>query len=212
MKWKFWQDDDEQDKKIDKLVKLNEKLQERLTGMEEKLNKLNRFQYKQFNDLNSRLNKLEKKTTNNEILERKNKQLKQQNKQQLEGIKQFCLDLFKLIDKIDHVLSGMDDDNDWKNVFEEWLQLLLNNLNSAGIYQIDLKGKEFDPKRAEAIKSVTPQELQQENKTFKEYEVVEIVNRGFVDEQDNVLRKAKVITVKGSDDYVSNKVSSGGGN
>lgn len=94
--------------------------------------------------------------------------------QRYERQRDFTMDtMISLLDEMDHVLSGLkEDDAVWNHLLNQWSQMLLRNLEELGVYQLDVYGKTFNPEVAEAMKTVAKESLSVES--MVPYQVVEV--------------------------------------
>ncbi|SFQ99064.1 nucleotide exchange factor GrpE [Desulfoscipio geothermicus] len=121
--------------------------------------------------------------------------------------------VMKQLDDIDYIRRVLKDElqddarDNWRQMLEQWAVRLVQALAEAGILEIDLYGKSFDPRWAEAIATVTRAEALKmctdtDADALLPYQVVEVTRRGFVTPEGRILRKAQVITVQEEDNYV----------
>lgn len=83
----------------------------------------------------------------------------------------------------------------WISLFKNWQSQILKALEVVGIFEIDIIGKGFNPTISESVGT----KKKEENKEYQPYEVVDILQRGFVFNDGTLLRKAKVITIDEED-------------
>jgi len=99
------------------------------------------------------------------------------------------------LDDFDRICAGFTgvEKDAWQPFFTEWVQKIINALAEIGIYEIDVIGKVFDPRIAEGVGIMlrSPEAI-----APVAYEVAEVVKRGFINSEGQLLRKAQVITYK----------------
>lgn len=203
MNWKFWQNDDHE-----KILEEVEKLTEKVNSMEEKINdldksekKMNRLQYKQNQDLFKKIDKLsqlvDQQIPDQELIS----ELKSRVDSYSLNVEKSSKKIIELIDEFDLIIRGLDsDENSWSNLLKNWSQRLLKILEQNDIYQLKLIDKEFDPRRAEALTTVNSETLteysQQQDSNYNNNQIVEVIKRGYQDQEDNILRKSQVVVYK----------------
>lgn len=99
------------------------------------------------------------------------------------------------LDEIDMASAGIKDkeNSTWQPLLNQWSQRIIAMLAEMNIYEVDVIGKTFDPQVAEGV-GVIPREPGTD--AVVPYEVAEVVKRGFVNSEGQVLRKAEVITYR----------------
>jgi len=199
MSWKFWSNKKSgKDQALESLVREVSLMNGKLSIMEENnqelIQKSLRLQYKYSQDilkgieqLNNRFDKIldfnEKYT---EIL-RHNENLRKD--------KDYIIERYiHLLDDIDLIYDNlnMGGQEYWIQLLKNWKTQILKSLELVGLYEIDILGKSFDTNISEAIST----EKREINKEYKQYEIVKILQRGFILEDGTLLRKAKVVTVE----------------
>lgn len=223
MSWKFWQGRKNNNESVykqlnEQLTQLGEELSKvsaQITGSNEQaaelggqVNKLTRLQYKTGQDMHGKLDKL---MTGLDTLQSRHSaydinitQLKTLERQldSLTGA------LIRWIDDIDLVCAQLlsTEQEAWLQLMNQWSGQLLTALAGAGIHELDLKGRSFDPRLAESIGTVkldpAPTEIRgvENHQSPVPYEVVEVVKRGFVCSDGHLLRKAQVLTLQLQED------------
>ncbi|SDH90531.1 nucleotide exchange factor GrpE [Halanaerobium congolense] len=203
MNWKFWQNDDQQ-----KLLEKIENLTEKVNSMEEKINdldksekKMNRLQYKQNQDLFKKIDELSQLVNQQRLDQELISKLKSRVDSYSLNVENSSKKIIELIDEFDLLKRGLDsDENSWSSLLENWSQRLLKLLEQNDIYQLNLKEKEFDPRRAEALTTVNSEALteypQQPVLNYNNNQIVEVIKRGYQDQEDNILRKSQVVVYK----------------
>ncbi|TWH48770.1 nucleotide exchange factor GrpE [Sporomusa sp. KB1] len=205
MNWFFWKSNNykEMDTRIEQLDESLQQIKNIMLAMSNtvtecweqqeesrgQLTKLTRLQYKSGQETQSKLEQLAQGLLVVQQLvagEERAAALKQQHQYALEV-------LLRQLDDIDSVSAGLihTEDNAWQPLFKEWAQRIITALAEMGIYEIPVLGKVFDPQMAVGVSSVIrPAELA----TVTPYEVAEVVKRGFITGEGQLLRKAQVIT------------------
>lgn len=191
MNWMFWKKKKEIEQKTSTDEILKEEiigLQKKVENLEDQMNKMVRIQFKTGKNMEEKMEEFgsfltEFKKENELIVHYKNRE------------KMMASHIIRLLDELDHVVSKLDDtEQGWHKVFTQWINTLLKNLQEIGIYQLNVIDKSFDPKIAESIKTVTKNELYTAPKV--PYQIVQIIHRGYISESGELIRKAKVVTVK----------------
>ena len=107
---------------------------------------------------------------------------------------QYMVDvLVAQLDDLDSVCAGMDSAgrDAWLPLFEGWAHRIAAALAEIGIHEVKVLGKVFDPQMAEGVGvMVRPPGVG----VALQYEIVEVVKRGFINGEGMLLRKAQVIT------------------
>lgn len=202
MNWKFWQNDDH---KI--ILEEVEKLTEKVNSMEEKINdldksekKMNRLQYKQNQDLFKKIDEISQLVNQQSLDQELISKLKSRVDSYSLNIENSSKKIIELIDEFDLIKRGLDsDENSWSNLLKNWSQRLLKLLEQNDIYQLNLKDKEFDPRWAEALTTVNSEaltEYPQQDSNYNNNQIVEVIKRGYQDQEDNILRKSQVVVYK----------------
>lgn len=203
MNWKFWQNDDQK-----KLLEKIEKLTEKVNSMEEKINdldksekKMNRLQYKHNQDLFKKIDELSQLVNQQSLDQELISKLKSRVDNYSLNVENSSKKIIELIDEFDLIKRGLDsDENSWSNLLKNWSQRLLKLLEQNGIYQLNLKEKEFDPRQAKALTTVNSETLteylQQQDSNYNNNQIIEVIKRGYQDQEDNILRKSQVVVYK----------------
>jgi len=117
--------------------------------------------------------------------------------------------LIKWLDDIDMItdrLAGKEQGN-WQTLLQQWSDQIMLALQKIGVWEIDLLGHTFMPQYAEAIGTVTQNDLNGQknmrnlhsianNLPQEPYAVVKVIKRGYVFSGGQLLRKAQVITLQ----------------
>lgn len=210
MNWKFWNRTKslEADKleHISKCLEqlVSEKNQNNDTLIEEKLaesieqvNRLSRLQYKTGQDIMNKVTPIYENLGNLTTLCQKGMETLEI--KSLENRNLILVgSLLQTIDSIDGVLT-----NDHQKMSEEWRNFLmtlqetaLEGLEKIGIVEVEVKGVTFNPTFAESVGVKTLDQLEDQNRNYHPYEVIEVLYRGFINGEGQVIRKAQVISIK----------------
>ena len=115
--------------------------------------------------------------------------------------------LIKWLDDIDMItdkLAGKEQAN-WQTLLQQWSDQIMLALQKIGVWEIDLLGHTFMPQYAEAIGTVTQNDLYGQgnnlhsitnNLPHEPYAIVKVIKRGYVSAGGQLLRKAQVITLQ----------------
>jgi len=198
MNWLFWKKDRHDDLAAmkEEIAKIREAAVEGLPRWDElngQLTKIMRLQYKAGQETQVKLEQLSNGMT--KVQEWQSEYgVKTERLHALTQQREYLLEVLLLqLDEIDMACAGINDkeDNTWQPLFTQWAQRIITALSEMGIYEVDLVGKTFDPQIAEGVDSM-PRMPGMKNSV--PYEVAEVVKRGFVTIDGQVLRKAEVIT------------------
>ena len=224
MNWKFWKK--EEDKQETCFSQLSAQLTvmsenmakntphmsdylEHLTELSAQVQKVARIQYKTGQDMSGKLEQLK---VNLDTVQQ------QQNIQQTAAVRiqeleylvtETANSLIKWLDDIDMLtdrLAGQEQGN-WQALLQQWSVQIILALQKIGVWEIDLLGHTFMPQYAEAIGTVTQNNLNRQenmhnlhsitnNLPQEPYAVVKIIKRGYVFAGGQLLRKAQVITLQ----------------
>jgi len=170
------------------------------------LQKLARLHYKKGQETHTKLDRII--TNMGEIQHWQEQCLLKTNQLQLKE-KQITLlakAIIKQLDDLDYIRQSLKNDarNKWWQMLEQWALALVQALAEVGIMEMDLYGKSFNPRQAEAIATITKAEAIKMCPNSKEnallpYQVMAIIRRGFVTSEGHILRKAQVITIQEED-------------
>jgi len=210
LNWKFW--NRTKSLEVDKLEQISkcleqlvsEKNQNSDTLIEEKLaenieqvNRLSRLQYKTGQDIMNKVTPIYENLGNLTTLCQKGCETLEI--RSLENRNLILVgSLLKTIDSIDGVLK-----NDQQKISEEWRTFLmtlqesaLEGLKKIGIGEVEVMGVTFNPTFAESVGVKTLDQLEDQNRNYHPYEVIEVLYRGFINGEGQVIRKAQVISIK----------------
>ena len=219
MSWKFWQNSKEIEKEqslellkeeVRKLTKKSNTNEESLNRFSNKLDEINlqlednqdisqkslRLEYKSSQEILRKLDQINVKIDKNLDYSYKYANLQQENSNLIKE-KDFILEWnIHLLDDIDLVydkISGEDQEH-WVQLMESWQKQIIKSLEMLRIYEIDIIGKTFNHQIAESVSTIK----KEGNKDYLPYEVVGVLQRGFILEDGTLLRKAKVVTIEES--------------
>ncbi len=201
MKWKFWEKEDKLLIKIEELSKEVADIQNRLDEISTGNKQMNRLQYKYNQEIVKLLEGLKESLKRQEI----DQELLTRLERELERNRLVIQDnsdvLIEIIDEIDLVRNRLSDkETYWNSLLDKWSEKILNQLESEGVYQLNLLHQEFNPRLAEAISTVNREELLKEYNvsewSYSNHDIVEIVKRGYRDSNSEILRKALVVVYK----------------
>lgn len=182
------------------LEKYNDKLHvtnEYLDNNQELIQKSLRLQYKYFQDILKEIEQLNNKIDKTSTYSEKYIEILRHN-ENLSKEKDYIIERYiHLLDDLDLIYDNlnMGGQEYWIQLFGNWQNQILKSLELVGLYEIDILGKSFNSSVAESINT----EKKEINKEYKPYEIVKILQRGFILEDGTLLRKAKVVTVEEED-------------
>lgn len=208
MKW-FWKNKTEESPGLEAIKQLtaqNNQLQAQCTQLEEQVTKLSRVQYKSSKDIQGKIDDLYGAIFDKGQQEQQDLQQQLVTSQaRLEGTIQF---LMQRLDELDLIRAkSVAGEHAWLEMIEQWIQQILRQLQQLGVVELRMLGESFDSKIAEALSTVSLQEVQTSYPHFQvqahiPYQVVEVLKRGFTLEDGVLVRKAQVITIEGENFYV----------
>ncbi len=198
--WRFWQRQNLITDGLGKIANGLDKLMARMDKLEntadelnaangQQENKLLRMQYKSSQEILGNLEDIKKSLSiGGQVQENL------QNERKQKGLMLKCL--LELLDDLDLVNAKVqgDEDDRWKDLCRCWSEKIIGTLNEAGIVEISLLGREFNPLYAEALGTVTKDVW--EGRPTCACQVVEVCKRGFVWADGSILRKGSVVTVE----------------
>lgn len=193
MNWKFWKRK-EKDKENKQMVYLQEGLtdiQAQMESISDQVTKLTRTQVKSSKNIEEKMD--EYGTALSTLNEQKDLIHRYERQQEI-----FIKQMIRLLDEFDHVSSGMKEKEEgWQTILDAWSRTIVESLEGLGVYQLDVIGKTFNPEVAESLKTVEKDALS--TAPFAPYQVIEVLQRGYINENGKLIRKAQVITVKEED-------------
>lgn len=118
--------------------------------MYELITKLTRVQFKTSKTMEEKLTNLKAQMS---ILDQQDALLKQ-NQQYKRWQDSFMQTTLQFLDKIDHVLSGIsDNDKVWYNLLKQWSRDLLDGLEKISVFQMDRLAKHLNQKSRNLLRS-----------------------------------------------------------
>lgn len=98
------------------------------------------------------------------------------------------------LDDIDLIYNKLNKQNQeyWIELLQNWQKQIIKSLETLKIYEIDVMGRTFNHELAEAVST----REKETDRDYLPYEVVDMLQRGFMLENGTLLRKAKVITIE----------------
>ena len=171
-----------------------ESVNQQLKANEGEIQKSLRLEYRSSQEMLRNLNQANKKM--DEAIDYKERHMKAKEEiQKLSKEKNLILQQnIQWLDDIDLIcdkITGTEREY-WIRLLESWQKQIIKLLETFKIYEINVLGKTFNHELAEAI-GTKKKEI---NKDYLNYEVVNVLQRGFVFEDGTLLRKAKVITIE----------------
>lgn len=210
MNWLFWKKGSSKKDKL--LLNKVKEMEDKLTNLESTVSELNtnnkqmtRLQYKYNQEIKKALDRLNKRFEEQQKSEEQFSKLVNYIENYRSIIDNNIETLVGIIDEIDLIRQGLnEDEGSWSQILEKWTNKLLELLEKQDIYEIDLLGRQFDPRVAEAISTLSKKEIEQEMKgtssIYKNYDIVEVLKRGYRNSNGDLIRKASVITFKEEND------------
>lgn len=214
MGWKFWKNSKKSEKKqllkeeFSQIVGKSNAIEEYLQRLEYKLEGLNqqlennegaiqkslRFEYKSSQEILKQLNQVNEKI--DETINNSEKYIEfEREKTNLIKERNFILEKnIQWLDNIDLICDKIDRQGQeyWIQLLQSWQKQIISSLKVLKIYEIDIIGKSFNHEIAESIGT----KKKEVNRNYLPYEVVDVLQRGFILEDRTLLRKAKVITIE----------------
>lgn len=193
MGWKFWKMNETPQEVKDSVDTIREDIASfdgKLEMLTEQMKKMTRVQFKMAKNMEDSFMEFKSDIQEKNVQQVFRKQLDQYeiNQQQLTG----CF--IQLLDEMDHLATGLtDEQRALRQLLEGWTHTISASLQGVGIHEVDVLGKVFDPTVAEAMGTV---EQNESDGMLVPYQVMQVLTRGFVDENQRLLRKAKVVTLK----------------
>lgn len=197
MDWKFWRNDNKSNEVGESLHKLEDKLDElnqQLENNENIIKKSLRLDYKSSQEILKNLNQINDKIDDSVDYDKKYRELEIE-KNNILGEKDFIIEkTIQWLDDIDLIYDKIyeQDHGQWIQLLESWQKQIIESLEILKIYEIPVIGKTFNYELAEAASTVK----KEEDKSYLPYEVVDVLQRGFIFGDGTLFRKAKVITIE----------------
>lgn len=193
MNWKFWKRK-QAEQEASQLTDLQAEMKNARTDMQQlsdQMKKMTRMQMKSTKQTEEKIDHLESVVS----AQNKERELYDIQKNREETIKG---NVIRLLDELDHVLSGINEaDQSWNALLNQWSTLMVHSLEALDVYQLEVMGETFNPEVAEAIQTVPKDALPFSPEVA--YQVITVINRGFVTGKGALIRKAKVVTIKEDD-------------
>lgn len=177
---------------------LTEQHDKHAAALGEQISKLARMHYKSNQDVNHKLEQLQKLTTSITAWQQSESTDKQKLALTLQRTAENSIAWLDDMDAVCSRLQGTEHEA-WRHLLTTWSEQLLNTLALANIHELKLLGASFDPQLSEAI-GTRPRTGGSEAASTTPYQIVEVVKRGFIDGNGKLLRKAQVITLEEIED------------
>ncbi|ABO51618.1 hypothetical protein Dred_3116 [Desulforamulus reducens MI-1] len=208
MSWKFWAKEKKENNEavLEQVFEQINRLGAQVSGYNEQVveigaqvQKVARLQYKTGQNLQGKLEELATAVGNLQNRQAAyDAEAAQLNKRQ-QQINYLTEQLINWLDDIDLVCARLSEGQElWKQLMEQWAGQLITALQQLGIRELDLLGSSFNPQWADAIGTIHRSSATVGTQSHGEvpYEVAEIVKRGFIYGNGQLLRKAQVITYR----------------
>lgn len=179
------------------LQKYDEKFEEidqQIDNSEDLIEKDLRLQYKYSQEILKNLEREDKIIDKIENYSKKYMEIENE-RDRLSKDKSYILERYiQWLDDIDLVHHNVNTEGQesWIQLLQNWQMQILKSLEFVGIYEMDILGKSFNYAFAESVGT----REKEDSKEYMLYEVVEILQRGFMYEDGTLLRKAKVTTIE----------------
>ena len=213
MGWRFWRNKKKSEKKrtlellkeeVFQIVNKANAIEEQLQGFKDKIEEIGRHMGNN-EDVTQKFLRLEYKSTQ-EILNKLNQisetmdygerymKIEEEKRYLIEERNFITEKTIQWLDDIDLICSKLNKQSQeyWFQLFLNWQKQIIKSLETLKIYEIDVMGKTFNHEFAEAI-GTRKKEI---NKDYLPYEVIDVLQRGFMLEDGTLLRKAEVITIE----------------
>ncbi|MEW6696474.1 MAG: nucleotide exchange factor GrpE [Bacillota bacterium] len=211
MNWKFWAKEKKgkNESALEQLCEQITRLSTQVSGCSEQVaevgaqvQKVARLQYKTGQSLQGKLEELAAAVENLQNWQAAHDADAARSDRQEQQINHLTQSIIDWLDDIDLVCARLQGEGQelWRQLMEQWAGQLVTALQEMGIRELDLLGRSFDPKWADAIGTVHRGSVAAEirdggnSRAGVQYEVAEIAKRGFVYNSGQLLRKAQVIT------------------
>lgn len=217
MGWRFWQNRKKNEEtqtlellkeEVSQLTKKSSVMEDYLNRVSNKLDEINqqlennqdisqkslRLEYKSSQEILKKLDQVDVKIDENMDYGFKYTNLQQENNRLIkekELILEWSIHWLDDIDLVYDKISGENQEH-WVQLLQSWQKQIIDFLEILKIYEIDVIGKTFNHQVAESVST----KKKEDNKDYLPYEVVNVLQRGFILEDGILLRKAKVITIK----------------
>lgn len=191
MDWKFWKKKEEEPSRMGQLQEELATIHTQLDKVTDQVTKLTRVQFKSNKNIEEKMDDFAQalsdiNSQHDAVTE----------SQRFKEQQEFTMDkLIRLLDEMDHVSSGIkENERTWYDLLDQWSQSILQSLEQMNIVQLNVIGKSFNPKNAESVKTVSKDLLT--IAPMAPYQVMEVLQRGYITSGGQLIRKAKVVTVK----------------
>ena len=176
-----------------KLYEMNQ----HLNNNEDLIQKSLRLQYKSSQEILKKMEPMNERM--DKMLDYKEKYIKiEQEKDSAIKEKNYILERYiQWLDDIDLICDklNLQEQEYWVKLLQNWQKQILKSLDLLGIHEVDVLGKSFNSTVAESVSTIK----KKMNKEYMPYEIVNILQRGFIFEDGTLLRKAKVISIEEED-------------
>lgn len=211
MSWKFWKNKQSLEllkEEVSQVIRKSNTVEEYLHNFEDKLQGINqrlennessiqkslRLEYKSSQEILKELNRVNKSM--DEAIDYSEKYMEaERQKSNLIKERNFILQSnIQWLDDIDLICDEIDGSGQeyWIQLLQSWQKQIIKSLEALKIYEINVIGKTFNHEIAESVST----KRREGNKDYLDYEVVNVLQRGFVLGDGTLLRKAKVITIE----------------
>ncbi len=114
--------------------------------------------------------------------------------------------IIRLLDDLDLAISHNKEGQDaWSQLLLNWATYSLSLLKDLGVTEISAVGQIFEPRLMDATGTINRTEIEASGETvFAPYSVVEVIKRGFVTKNGEMVRKTQVITLEEDLDEIKN--------
>lgn len=154
------------------------------------IQKILRLEYKSFREILNKLNQI------HETVDYGERYIKiEKEKDCLVRERNFIIEkTIQWLDDIDLIYSGLNKQSreHWVQLLHNWQKQIIKTLGMLKIYEINIMGKTFNHELAEAVNT----KEKEADRDYLPYEVIDVLQRGFMLENGTLLRKAKVITIE----------------
>lgn len=190
MKFKFWNRKvkEIEDPQIKDLQETTTDIHTQVENLSDQVKKMTRMQFKSSKNMEEKIDHL------GSVLAVQSKQhdlIDRYEKQQAS----FMGNMIELRDELDHVSSGIkESERAWQVLLDQWSKTIEKILREIGVYELHVIGQTFNPEVAESLQTVARDSLHVPPEV--PYQIVAVIKRGYVSENGQLIRKAKVVTVE----------------
>lgn len=171
-----------------------EQINQNMDSNEDLIQKTLRLQYKSSQEILKKLEREDEIIDKMEVYSKRYIEIERE-RDNLISEKEYILERYiQWLDDIDLIYHNIDDQGQeyWIQLLQNWQNQILKSLEAVGIYEIDILGKSFNHVYAESVSTVE----KEDNREYEPYEVVDVLERGFISGNGILLRKVKVVTIK----------------